>query len=186
VPSGMEKVSRKPPGTCYWLTGLSGAGKTTIGRAFYGLLSESDDAVVYLDGDILREVFGERTAYDQASRKQLAFTYGRLCRMLTDQGLDVVCATISMFHDVREWNRVNMPRYREVYIDVPMPVLVQRDQKQLYSRALRGEVKDVMGVDLAFEAPQNPDLVLINDGEKSPDQLAAALWEAFHSSIRRD
>lgn len=177
----MERLSTKPPGRCFWLTGLSGAGKSTIGRAFYRRLAEEKEAVIYLDGDLLREVFGQRTSYDQASRKQLAFTYGRLCRMLTDQGQDVVCATISMYHEVRAWNRANMPNYREVFIEVPMPVLIQRDQKQLYSRALRGEIKDVMGVDLAFEAPETPDLVLVNDGQKTPDQLAETLWAAFHS-----
>lgn len=168
------------PGICYWLTGLSGAGKSTIGRALCQLLRSEKPGVIYLDGDVLREVFGERGGYDQASRRQLALTYARLCRMLTDQGQDVVCATISMYNQVRSWNRANMPHYREIYIEVSMEVLIERDQKQLYSRALRGEIKDVMGIDLAFEAPDQPDLVIQNQGDQTPSQLAETIYSAFN------
>lgn len=169
------------PGTCYWLTGLSGAGKTTIGRELYAKLREDQPHVIYLDGDVMREVLGSRQQYDQASRLGLASVYGRMCRMLTLQGQDVVCATISMYDEVRAWNRAQMEKYREIYVRVSMPTLIKRDQKQLYSRAMRGEVRDVMGVDLAFEAPKQPDLILDNEGDATPRELAEKIYAAFHS-----
>ncbi|MCW8901345.1 MAG: adenylyl-sulfate kinase [Gammaproteobacteria bacterium] len=155
----------------YWLTGLSGAGKTTIGTIFYSYLKETKNNVVYLDGDALREIFGDTQQYSPSERKILAMRYSRLCKMLTEQGIDVVIATISMFHEVREWNRENIENYNEIYIKVPMEVLIARDQKKLYSRALRGEIEHVMGIDVEIEEPGNPDVIIINDGSSTPEYM---------------
>jgi adenylylsulfate kinase-like enzyme len=95
--------------------------------------------------------------------------------MLTEQGIDVVIATISMFHEVREWNRKNIENYNEIYIKVPMEVLITRDQKNLYSRAFRGEIEHVMGVDIEIEEPINPDVIIINDGSNVPENMTDQL-----------
>ncbi len=160
-------------GTCYWITGLAGSGKTTLGRLLYKHFKECKGNTVYLDGDILREVLDAKEMYSLEERKDLAMCYSRLCNMLTQQGLDVICATISMFHDVREWNRGNIEKYQEIYIKVPMEVLFERDQKQLYSSAQ----KEVVGLDLPIEEPDSPDLVLINDGTVQPKILVDRILE---------
>lgn len=162
-------------GTVYWFTGLSGAGKTTIGHQFYEDLRKKTKNVIFLDGDILREVFGNDLGHSLEDRRKSALRNSKLCRMLALQGIDVVCATISMFHDVRQWNRENIFKYVEVYVKVSIDVLIQRDQKQLYSKALRGEAKDVMGVDLKIEEPLNPDFILNNDGVRTPGELVEEL-----------
>jgi adenylylsulfate kinase-like enzyme len=159
----------------YWITGLSGAGKTTIGTLFYSYLQETKNNVVYLDGDTLRKIFSDNHQYSLPERKILAMRYSRLCKMLTDQGIDVVIATISMFHEVRKWNRENIENYNEIYIKVPMEVLIARDQKKLYSLALRGEVKHVMGIDIEVEEPDNPDIVINNDGSIMPEDMITEL-----------
>lgn len=165
-------------GTCYWITGLSGAGKTTLGQAYCSHQRALGwDNLVYLDGDTLREVFGNGLGHSPAERYQLAMSYARLCQMLTGQGIDVVCATISMFETVREWNRRNIPRYVEIYLDVPIEVLERRDQKQLYSRARRGEIRHVMGVDEPVVPPVSPDILIVNDGSLSKTQLLERLLE---------
>ena len=152
------------PGRLIWITGLAGAGKTTIGKQLYAQLKATKPEVVFLDGDQLREVFGKSEAYTQEERQQLALSYSRLCKVLCSQGIDVICATISMFTECHHWNRANIVRYCEIYIQVPMKILIERDQKQLYSRALQGEIKNVVGVDLGFVAPEKPDLILDNSG----------------------
>lgn len=170
--------SRDRPGTCYWITGLSGAGKTTLGRAYWAhQRALGRDNLVYLDGDTLREVFGNGLGHTPAERHQLAMSYSRLCQMLTAQGIDVVCATISMFATVRDWNRSNIPGYVEIYLDVPIEVLERRDQKQLYSRARRGEIRHVMGVDEPVVPPAAPDIRIVNDGSLSKAQLLERLLE---------
>ena len=159
-------------GTCYWITGLSGAGKTTLGRAFHEhLRAQGRDNLVFLDGDIMREVFGNELGHTPDERRKLAHSYGRMCRMLTEQGIDVICATISMFNEVREWNRGNIDHYVEIYLDVPIEVLKERDQKQLYSRAMLGEVSNGMGIDVPVALPSSPDIVIVNDGSLTRPQL---------------
>ena len=159
---------RNNDGILYWLTGLSGAGKSTIGRELYGLIRRKKPNVILLDGDILREVFGETQNYTSAARLELATQYCRLCKMLTDQGIDVICATISLFPECWSWNREHIPYYCEIYIRVSMDILIKRDQKQLYSRGIRGEIDHVMGVDIPHKEPETPDLIIDNNGFESP------------------
>jgi adenylylsulfate kinase len=153
------------PGRVIWVTGLSGAGKTTLGRAIAAALRASGRKTVLLDGDEVRAVIGRNLGHTDRERRELASSYSALCRLLSTQGIDVVCATISMFHDCRQWNRRNIPNYLEVYIKSGLPALVSRDPKGLYARALRGEANNVVGIDLPFEEPSAPDLVLVNDGD---------------------
>ena len=129
-------------GTVYWITGLSGAGKTTIGKLFFRKLKSKKESSIFLDGDELRNVFGNDLGYSREERMQCAMRYSKLCRLLSGQGQDVVICTISMFDYIREWNRANIANYKEIYIKVPMEVLEQRNQKGLYS----GSGNDVVGV----------------------------------------
>ncbi len=91
--------------------------------------------------------------------------------MLNRQGIDVVICVIAMFDECREWNRNEIPDYREIYLKVPIEELIQRDQKQLYSRALRNEIENVMGINMDFEEPKQPDVVIDNYGENSPEKV---------------
>jgi len=88
----------------------------------------------------------------------------RLCRLLAEQGADVVCATISLFHEVQRWNRENIPGYCEIYLRVPLDELRRRDSKGIYAGAQRGNTRDVVGLDVPAEAPEAPDLILDNYG----------------------
>jgi adenylylsulfate kinase len=164
-------LSSRESGTVYWITGLSGSGKTTIGRELYKKIASAKSNVVFLDGDELRGVLGAKAGYTAEERRALALTYARLCKLLADQGIDVVCATVSMFHETRRWNRANHARYQEIYVKASFGDLLARDSKGLYRRALDGEVSDVIGVDLPVEEPESPDAVLENGGGADVSQL---------------
>lgn len=159
-------------GTVYWITGLSGAGKTTIGKLFYNKMKEKYSNTVFLDGDALRKVFGDDLGYSKEERRRCAMRYSRLCAMLQEQGMNVVCCTISMFDSVREWNRQNICNYKEIYVKVSMETLQRRDQKGLYSGITEEKQKEVVGIHLEIEEPKCPDLVLENDGKWTPEEQA--------------
>lgn len=158
-------------GTVYWITGLSCAGKTTIGRLTFEKIKSEKDNVVFLDGDILRDVFGNDLGYTIEDRKKGAIRNSRLCKMLSDQGIDVVCATIGMFNNVRKWNLENIKNYKEVFLNVPREVLLERDVKGLYRRALSGQEKNVVGIDIEAEFPVNPHIEIVNDGSRTPQEI---------------
>ncbi len=160
----------------YWITGLSGAGKTTIGKIFYEKLKENNPNTVFLDGDILREVFGGDLGYTEEERRKCGMRYSRLCAMLEGQGMNVVCCTISMYDSVWEWNRKNIKNYKEIYIKVSLDVLYSRNQKGLYSG---NGGKKVAGIQVNVEEPGNPDLVLYNDGDKTPQEQADEILRLF-------
>lgn len=156
----------------YWVTGLSGAGKTTVATALAARLRLAERPVILLDGDVLRAMLGplgEGHAPDQ--RKRLAFFYARLCRELAAQGPDVICATISMFHDVRRWNRTGTADYREIYLKAAIETLMERDTKGIYAAA-DGRI---VGVDMEFEAPENPDLTFPTDGGMTAEMIVDAI-----------
>lgn len=166
-------------GTVYWITGLSGAGKTTVGTRLYGYLKERQNDVVRLDGDVLRELF-RNTDYTYAGRKKLAYQYGSLCRILSEQGIDVVICTVSMHDEIRAWNRKNIKKYKEIYLEVTMEELVRRDQKGLYTNAISNKQGAVSGVTIEAELPKNPDLVIQNYGEVDPDDAFRKIIETFN------
>lgn len=161
-------------GTVYFFTGLSGAGKTTLGGLFYERMKARKANVVVLDGDQIRPIFGEDTGYGFEERRHLAERAFRICKMLAEQGIDVVCCSISMYHSVRAWNRQNILNYREIYIRVKGETLLARNKKGLYTHG-----KNVIGVDLPFEEPRSPDLILQNDGDRTPLELVEEIERAF-------
>ena len=163
----------------YWITGLSGAGPTTIGKLLDEELKTEHPNTVFLDGDMLRKVFGDDLGYTREERIKCAMRYSRLCAMLQEQGMHVVCCTISMFDCVREWNRENINNYREIYIKVSMDTLRNRDQKGLYSGITEEKQKEVAGIHVEVEEPKFPDLVLLNDGDKTPAEQAEEIISYF-------
>jgi cytidine diphosphoramidate kinase len=144
----------------FWFTGLSGAGKTTLCRELVAHLRKQGRQVVMLDGDDLREVMGATTAHSRNERLKLAMRYAHLCHMIAVQGFDVAIATISMFREVHEWNRNNLPGYIEIFLDVPMKELERRDPKNIYARASKGDLENVAGVDFEVDKPRAPDVLL--------------------------
>ena len=157
-------------GTVYFFTGLSGAGKTTIGGLFYRRRKARRDNVVLLDGDQIRPVYNEDIGYDDASRLQGAHRTFRVANMLAEQGIDVVVCSICMYSAVRDWNREHITNYREIYVKVKRETLLRRNQKELYSSG-----KNVVGVDLPFDEPKTPDHVVENDGGETPEEIVDRL-----------
>lgn len=93
------------------------------------------------------------------------------CRDLTEQGHDVVCCSMSLFDEIRDWNRANIRNYREIYIKVPMKILRER-RWELYNSDC-----DVVGVHLPWDEPKQPDIVIENDGSEMPEDIVAKLEE---------
>ena len=159
-------------GQVVWITGLAGAGKTTIAREVSAQLRTLGNAVVSLDGDDIREALGNALGHDRTDRLRAARAYARLCRLVAASGPTVVCSTISMFHEVQDWSRAHTPGYIEIYVRAAPEVLAARDQKGLHSRGRADGRGEVVGIEIAVEEPRAPDLIIDNSGSIAPADLA--------------
>jgi glutamine kinase len=169
------RTAASSPPRVYWITGLSGAGKTTVASELWRRLRAAGRSAVLLDGDALRSVIADDLGHTLGNRHQSAMRNARLCALLASQGEDVVCATISLFHDVQRWNRENIPGYCEVLLRVPMEELRRRDFKGVYTGG-RGDARNVVGVDLPAELPESPDLILENHGALDSEAAVERIW----------
>lgn len=146
-----------------WLTGMSGSGKTTLGTEILHLIRERIDNIVLIDGDNFRSFFSTDLGYTLEDRKKNLLRIRQLCQFLDSQNIHAICAILSIFPQTEKENRLDFKNYLEIYVEVPFDILVkERDYKGLYQKALMGEIKNVVGVDIPFEAPLNPDLVIRN------------------------
>ena len=151
-------------GQVIWITGLSGAGKTTVSTELNERLKKGGLQPILLDGDILRRLFIDRNnttqTYNRQERIILSYKYSHLCQLLSSQGFIVIIATVSMFREIYAWNRLNLPNYFEIYLNVPLRELCRRDPKNIYSKFYSGEIKNVAGFDLKVDQPQEPNLTV--------------------------
>ena len=154
-----------------WIIGLSGAGKTTIGRGIYSHIKKRYPNTIFLDGDEIRKIFQSDKGscnYTIEGRKINAQRIVSLCKMLDLQGIHVVCSTLCIFPEMLEQNRNLFGEYVEIYVDAPIEILQQRDEKGLYKAASLGKEQNVVGIDIKFPVPNNPDLIL---DTSNPDNL---------------
>lgn len=150
-----------PKGGVFWITGLSGSGKSTLASYVLSALRELGLPSVLLDGDELRELHQNLGGgYDRESRLKTAKFNASLCKLLSEQNIYVVCPTISLFHEVQNWNRENILRYVEIYIEARIEDLKKIDIKKIYRDYEDGIIKEVVGLDIEPEFPKNPELVI--------------------------
>lgn len=148
-----------------WLVGLSGAGKTTIGQALYKNMKSKHRHTVLIDGDEIREMFRHdqhADAYSLIGRRINAERIQAMCAWLECQDIDVVCCILSVFDEISQQNRTKFKQYFEVFVDTPLPLLIERDGKGLYQAALNGKTKNVVGIDLDYTAPRSSNLQIQN------------------------
>jgi dolichol-phosphate mannosyltransferase len=182
-PLAQTKSRRKETGRVLWITGLSGAGKSSLAHEMVARLRAAGEEVVMLDGDELRDAFGAVAENEQShgreGRMALAMRYAQLCRLITTQGLTVVIATVSLFREVHLWNRANLPCYFEVYLKVPVEELRRRDPKGIYRRFDNGELTNVPGLDLQIDEPVEADCVIDFVPERTVSALADELSQTW-------
>jgi adenylylsulfate kinase len=172
----------REPGVTVWLTGLSGAGKSTIATAAAAELRQQGRLVEVLDGDVVRENLSKGLGFGKEDRDTNIRRIGFVAELLTRNGVVVLVAAISPYRALREEVRERIGSFVEVYVRCPLEELVRRDVKGLYRRALAGELRNFTGVSDPYEEPQEPDLLLDTAAEtvtESVRRVVAAV--AAHS-----
>jgi adenylylsulfate kinase len=148
-------------GLAVWLTGLSGAGKSTIALELEQQLFAKNIHTYTLDGDILRTGLNKDLSFTEEARKENIRRTGEVAKLFVDSGTLVIAAFISPFAGDRKIVRELLgEEFVEVFVNCPLEVCEQRDVKGLYKKARKGELKNFTGIDSPYEKPENPELTL--------------------------
>lgn len=142
-----------------WLTGLSGAGKTTIAKALTKQLISQNINPILLDGDELRSLF-QRNGFDEASRKQHNLEVGQMAAFFEKQGHIVIVSLISPYADIRDKIRNICHKFVEIHVATSLNKCIERDTKGLYKKAMAGELKEFTGISSPYQPPTMPEIVL--------------------------
>lgn len=163
-----------------WLTGLSGAGKSTIANRLEQMLHAQGLHTYILDGDNLRHGLNKDLGFTDGDRVENIRRVAEVARLMADAGLIVIAALISPFRADREWARGLFAEgeFMEVHVDTPLALAEQRDPKGLYRKARAGQLKNFTGIDSPYEAPVAPALRL-RTAERSADELAGEIMRAL-------
>jgi adenylylsulfate kinase len=177
------KMALSDDPVCIWITGLSGAGKSTVAAALCRELAAAATAHYVLDGDSLREGLNKDLGFSREDRCESVRRAGEIARLMVEAGLIVIVAMISPFREDRDRVRSRFPkaRFLEVFLDTPLDVCETRDPKGLYKRARRGEIPDFTGIGSAYEPPESPDLHIHHDG-RSADAVAHEIIASLRSN----
>jgi len=148
-----------------WLTGLSGSGKSTIANALDQRLNRLGVHTYLLDGDNIRHGLCKDLGFSAADRDENIRRVGETAKLFADAGMIVIAAFISPFSAGRDSIRGGMPEgeFIEVFVDAPIEVCEERDPKNMYKKARRGEIKDFTGINSPYEAPQSPEIRIRTD-----------------------
>ncbi|BAZ69772.1 MAG: adenylyl-sulfate kinase [Pelatocladus maniniholoensis HA4357-MV3] len=146
-------------GLILWLTGLSGAGKTTIARGVECILKERDCLVEVLDGDEIRLYLSQELGFTKEDREINIRRIGYVANLLSRNGIVVIVAAISPYRAIRNEIRIMSENFIEIYVDTPLKVCEARDVKGLYAKARSGQIKNFTAIEDLYEAPINPEII---------------------------
>lgn len=167
-------------GFTLWMTGLSGAGKTTIARQLETQLKERGIRFERLDGDVVRESLTRDLGFSKEDRDKNIERVTFVAKLLSRNNVGVVCSFISPYQAQRNMVRQETTNFIEVFVDAPLEVCAERDVKGMYAKAFAGEIANFTGVSDPYEAPENPDILIPTHEEtveESADRVIAYLEE---------
>jgi adenylylsulfate kinase len=163
-------------GVTIWLTGLSGAGKSTITHVLGKKLSDGGYSVEVLDGDIVRTNLTKELGFSKEDRDTNILRIGFVASLLTRHGVIVLVSAISPYRDIRDEVRTRIGNFVEVFVNAPLDVCENRDIKGLYKRARSGEIKSFTGIDHPYECPLNPEIECRTDLETIEESINK-IWQ---------
>lgn len=159
-----------------WMTGLPGAGKTTIANRVKKLLEEDGKRAEILDGDEVRKTLSPDLGFSKEERTLHNKRVIHLAKLLSRNDVVVLVSLISPYREVREYARSELsPHFREVFVKCPLEVCIERDPKGLYQKAKEGIVKKMTGLNDTYEEPLSPDLIVETNSESEEESARKVL-----------
>jgi adenylyl-sulfate kinase len=162
-------------GCTLWFTGLSGSGKSTLSQLLAYRLRDRGARVEILDGDIIRTQLCRGLGFTREDREENIRRIGFVCELLARNGVIAIVAAISPYRTCRDELRQRITNFVEIYMHCPLDVLIQRDVKGLYKKALAGEIAQFTGISDVYEPPLAPEVTIDSSAEMPELSVAVVL-----------
>jgi len=157
----------KSKGILFWVTGLSGSGKTSISKKIKNRIIKLYGPTIEISGDNFRKYF-KLTKYDQKERLKNLWYYHHFSKLITNQKINLIFNLVGMVNDARKWNRKNIDNYVEIYIKADLKEIAKKRKKSLYL----SKTKNIVGVDIKAELPKKPHIIINNNFRRSINDLS--------------
>ena len=165
-------------GILFWITGLSGSGKTSIAKEIKFKISKLYGPTIVVSGDDMRKIFG-LTKYSRKERFKNAMNFSKYSEFITNQKINVIFANIGMFHKARSRNKLKIENYIEIYIKANLKKIIKIGKKKIYKKF----DKDIVGKDIVPELPKSPNIIIHNKFNKSVKVLSNDLFKKIKKNI---
>ena len=158
----------KQKGILFWITGLSGSGKSTIGKKIHKRINNLYGPTIMISGDNVRKIFGLK-GRTKTQRLNITKKYCNFARYITDQKINLIFAVVAMFDQPRNWNRKNIKNYIEIYIKSNLNEIINQNKKKIYHTK---KIKDIVGIDIKPVFPSRPDIIIQNNFKLTTEELS--------------
>lgn len=170
-------IKFKKKGVLFWITGLSGSGKTTIAKKIYKQIVLKYGPTLLINGDEIRKFFRLR-GYSFQEREKIGFSYSKLFKKITDQNINVLFAGVVLNKKIRIWNRKNIKNYLEIYIKSNTKKIIKKKYKSLYRKT-----NNIVGIKIKAEFPSNPDIIVQNNFDKKVHVISKNLMKKVKDKL---
>jgi adenylylsulfate kinase len=175
----VKKRINKNKGILFWVTGLSGSGKTVIAEKIKKDISKYYGPTLIVSGDDLRKIF-KFNKYTASERKVLGKYYCDYAKFITNQKINLIFAVVAMRDSTRLWNKKNIDNYLEIYIKTNIKTIIKANKKKIYHKKNSG---DIVGINIKPELPKKSDITINNNFIKSTDLLSQELISKIRTII---
>jgi adenylylsulfate kinase-like enzyme len=176
----VKKINKKK-GILFWITGLSGAGKTMLGKKIKKDISKIYGPTLMISGDDIREIFNLK-GYEYKERLIILRKYTKFAKFITNQKINIILAVVGMVEEPRKWNRSNIENYVEIYIKCKVRDIINLNKKKFYHKKKPGKI---IGIDIKPEFPKKPDIIIKNNFNESGDKLANNLLKKINNLLHK-
>ena len=158
-------------GILFWITGLSGSGKTSLAKKILPIIKKKYGPTLHLDGDRLRSILN-LNGYSYDERLSNTRIYSKIVKLLTDQNINVIISLVGLMQNPRTWNRKHIKKYIEIFIKSEVKKIILKDKKKIYKKN-----KNIVGINIKPEFPKSPDITINNNFDKKLDHLKLVLLD---------
>ena len=169
----MKKIKKtKNQGILFWITGLSGSGKSSIGKILFNKIQNKYGPTIILHGDDLRKIFNLK-GYSKEERKRIGIMYIKFLKLIINQKINVIMTVVGLQHSIRELNKKLFKNYVEIFIKSDLRKILKFNKKKIYSKYKT----NITGLDLKPEFPKKPDLIINNNFTKTIKEISDNLFK---------